>query len=184
MEVMISKKQTLLLVIFFQILIVGGIFLQAFHPLLAGEEVQFKILSFTSDEASSRGNINLEYAFNSLDLNILPTDINKAYQYHYGDIFYLSIAPKGEFYEPTGVWRTPPKEEKFMQVIFQDDFDYDTLRILSVKAGIESYFVEKESISKVNNWIPDKETDIIVKVMLASNGKARIKSIELRNAKK
>jgi uncharacterized membrane-anchored protein len=181
-----QKKQLLFIIITFQILILVGMFGKAFYPLMIGEEVQFKTLPRDPRDLFRGNYVDLNYTFNTLDLATLPNDINRTGKYNYGDILYMSIAPKGEFFEPIGLWTNPPKDAKFMQVIFQDEYSYDndTLRIINVNAGIESYFTEKENALEMESLGANDSTDVIVKVMLAPDGKARIKKVELKTTKK
>lgn len=180
-----KKKQLLFIIIAFQVLILIGMFVKAFYPLAIGEEVQFKTLPRDPRDLFRGNYVDLNYSFNTIDLAILPNDINRTAKYSYGDVFYLGIAPKGELYEPTGIWNKPPANTKYMQVIFEEDYyGYDTLKVMSVKAGIESYFTEKENALKIESLGANDSTDVIVKVMLAPDGKARIRTVELRSVKK
>ena len=180
-----QKKQVLFIIIALQILILAGMFAKAFYPLLIGEEVKFRTLPRDPRDLFRGNYVDLSYSFNTLDLATLPNDIDRVAKYSYGDIFYISLAPQGEYYEPTGIWREPPKDAKFMQVIFQDEYSYgnDTLKIMNVNAGIESYFTDKENAMRMENLRASDTTRIVVKVMLAPDGKARIKHVELKNIK-
>lgn len=186
-KIIMTKKQLLFAIIAFQVLILIGMFIKAFYPLAIGEEVRFKTLPRDPRDLFRGNYVDLSYSFNTIDLTALPNDIDKMGKYSYGDVFYLGIAPKGEFYEPTGIWNNPPKDTKYMQVIMQDDYsysNYDTLRTMGIHAGIESYFTEKENALKIESLGANDSTDVIVKVMLAPDGKARIKTVELRNIKR
>lgn len=181
-----QKKQLFFLIITFQILILLGVFGKAFYPLVIGEEIKFKVLPVDPRDIFRGNYVDLTYSFNSLNLATLPNDIKKTDQYRYGDRFYIELAKQGEFYQAAGVWQHPPENKKFMEVIFQDSYSYDTLNSMNVKAGIESYFTEAENALKIErmNTTTNDSTEVVVNVMLAPDGKARIKNVELREITK
>jgi len=177
-----QKKQLLFLIITLQVLILLGVFVKAFYPLWIGEQVNFKVLPRDPRDIFRGNYVDLTYSFSTLNLISLPNDVKKEGKYRYGDKFYVEIAKQGDFYEPAGVWENPPENKKFMEVIFQDMYSYDSLsNNMNVKAGIESYFTEKENAEKLERInIANDSSLVVVNVMLAPNGKARIKGVELR----
>lgn len=166
-----------------QVLILLGVFGKAFYPLVIGQEVKFKVLPRDPRDIFRGNYVDLTYSFNSLDLMTLPNDIDKTAKYRYGDVFYLEIRQKGEFHEPAGVWKKKPDNKQFMQVIFQDTYSYDTIQSMMVNAGIESYFTEAKNAFKMESLNMRDITDVIVNVMIAPDGKARIKDVEIRTKK-
>ncbi len=178
-----QKKQVFFLLIAFQVLILLGVFGKALYPLVIGEEVKFKVLPRDPRDIFRGNYVDLTYSFNNLDLLTLPNDIDKTAKYRYGDVFYLELAKKGDFHEPAGVWREKPENKQFMQVIFQDTYSYDTIQSMMVNAGIESYFTEAKNALKIESLNSRDSTDVIVNVMVAPDGKARIKDIEIRDKK-
>lgn len=178
-----QKKQILFLIITLQVLILMGVFIKAFYPLWVGEEVKFKVLPRDPRDIFRGNYVDLNYSFNLLNLLSLPNDVDKKGNYRYGDKFYVEIAKQGDFYEPVGVWQNPPNDKKFIEVIFQDIYSYDSLtNNMNVKAGIESYFTEKENAEKLDRInAANDSAQVVVNVMLASNGKARIKTVELQS---
>lgn len=178
-----QKKQLFFLVITLQVFILMGMFIKAFYPLWVGEEVKFRVLPKDPRDIFRGNYVDLNYSFNSLDLLSLPNDIDKKGNYRYGDKFFVEIAKQGDFYEPIGVWQNPPDNKKYMEVIFQDIYNYDSLtNNMNVKAGIESYFTEKENAEKLESInAANDSAQVVVNVMLAPNGKARIKTVELKS---
>jgi uncharacterized membrane-anchored protein len=170
-----QKKQVFFIAIAFQILILTGLLAKTFYPLVIGEEIKMKAtLTYGKDLFSEYG--ELSYAFNLIDLATLPNNLPKNAKFGYGDVFYLSIAQKGNFYEPTGIWTEASENQKFIKVILQNNNDSsDTLRFMNIKAGIESYFFTEEDFDILDN---QDNREVAVNVMLTVDGKARIKAVE------
>lgn len=172
------QKRTLLMgIIGFQILILVGMFGKAFYPLWIGEEVTFKVLPRDPRDIFRGNYVDLRYSFNNINLNELKNDLDRLGKYRFGDKLYVELALKNGFYEPVGIWQNPPKNNKFLQVIVEDTYGYDTLQSISVNAGIESYFTSAENALNIEKLTVSDSIEVSVSVMVAPDGKARIKKI-------
>jgi len=183
-QIFMQKKILLIGIITFQILILVGMLGKAFYPLWIGEEVIFRVLPRDPRDIFRGNYVDLQYTFNNINLNELANDLDRFGKYRFGDKLYVELALKNGFYEPVGLWQHPPESKKFLQVIAEDTYGYDTLQSISVKAGIESYFTSAENALKVEKLTLNDSVQISVSVMLAPDGKARIKKINTKPIKR
>jgi uncharacterized membrane-anchored protein len=175
-----QKRHFLFLMIAFQVLILLGVFGKALYPLLIGEEAIFKVLPRDPRDIFRGNYVDLRYSFNDLNINVLPNDLNKLEKYRYGDKLYVELVAQGQFYEPAGVWKNPPQDKKFMQVIVESTYGYDTIQSVIVNAGIEAYFTDAENAKKMESLNLNDSAEVSVSVMIAPDGKARIKKINTK----
>ncbi|GAB4201091.1 MAG: GDYXXLXY domain-containing protein [Thermoflexibacter sp.] len=171
-------------IIAFQILILVGMFGKAFYPLWIGEELMFKVLPRDPRDIFRGNYVELRYSFNNINLNELTNDLDRLGKYRFGDKLYVELALKNGFYEPIGIWQNPPENKKFLQVITEDTYGYDTLQSISVSAGIESYFTSAENALKIERLTVSDSMEVSVDIMVAPDGKARIKKINTKPIKR
>jgi uncharacterized membrane-anchored protein len=178
-----QKNQLLVIIITFQILILVGMFGKAFYPLWVGEKVTFKVLPRDPRDIFRGNYVDLRYGFNTLNLDGLPNDLDRLGKYRYGDRLYVELGKEGDFYEAIGVWKNPPEKNKFIQVIAEETYSYDTLTSINVNAGIESYFTTPDNAKKIEslNFMNNDSVEVSVDVMIAPDGKARIKQVNTKN---
>lgn len=177
---MLSKK-FVILTILFQLGIIAGMLALSMYPLIVGQEIQLETRPRDPRDIFRGQYVALNYDFNTLKVKNLPNDLDTITTYRFGDKLYLELAPKEESHKVIGVWtKRPAKDKLFMEVIVQYEYRKKRSYSLRVKGGIESYYTDPVLAKKLEtdvSWRNIDSIQTIVKVMLAPDGKARIKEL-------
>lgn len=170
-----QNKNLIYIGLFLQVVILAGVFAKAFYPLIWGQEVEFRVNSIDPRDIF-RGNYStLNYSFSQIQLDSIPNDLGKCENYYFGDKIYVELEKKGDFHEPVGVWKNPPKDKLFITAIFSSYYP----NVLNVKAGIETFFATPEKATEIDGITRGDSLNHAAKVqvMVAKDGHARIKDL-------
>jgi len=180
---MIDNKKIIYLAILFQILVLAGMFVKALHPLLTGDEIQLKIETKDPRDFFSGDYVILNYDFNNIDLNKVSNDLDSLKEYSYGDVLYLELEKKDEFFEVVGLWQDQKDNGHiFMRAIVENEYSH----MIYLKCGIEKYFTESQNaqmLEDLTSWANRDAFEVSVSVMVSDAGVARIKKINYQERK-
>jgi uncharacterized membrane-anchored protein len=176
-----KNKNLIYAAVLFQCLIIVGLFVKAFYPLLTGEEVVLKTIPYDPRDMFRGNYAVLNYDFNSLDLKQMPNDLDTLSSYTFGDVFFLELSKKGDYHEPTGIWTKQPEGKIAMRVFFESGYE----KSLRIKTGIDSYFTNPVNAKEIEKKIQNNNDSLTtaVSVMIAKNGQSRIKELNFRYLK-
>ncbi|WP_448520076.1 GDYXXLXY domain-containing protein [Rhodoflexus sp.] len=165
----------------FQVLILVGMFVKAYYPLWAGEEVVLRVVPRDPRDIFRGDYVALNYAFSTICLDSLPNDLTAGKTYHFGDALYLTLKKEGNFHVPAGLYQNRPEGVLFLRVMPSYSYTNDkSYRYINLTGGIESYFTNSEQAQKLENMITQQNSDSVtvsVAVAIAADGAARIKRI-------
>jgi len=177
-----QRKQVLVFVIAFQMVILLAMFAKAFYPLWLGKEILLKVEARDPRDIFAGNYAVLNYNLNLIDLDSIQTDIDSltASKFNFGDKVYVEVAKKGKYYEPIAVWKEKPQGEKLYLRMLVQDKPYSST--LSLKGGIESYFTSKENaetLEKMVSWENRDSVDVEVVAKVAPDGAIRIATVSI-----
>lgn len=167
------------LIIGFQVLILIGMLVKAYYPIWSGKEYTFKVTPYDPRDIFRGNYARLNYAMNRFPLGEFPHDWADTLSFHYGDPVYVWLKQTDQIYEAKKLsLKKPPASEDFIRGIVA--YNYYGSGDLQVNYGIEQYFSNPEKARKLEEAVSfrNDSVDVYVKVMIAPNGVARIKSIE------
>ncbi len=148
------NRNTLFALVGFQVLVLAGVFVKAYYPLLSGSEMVLRTAPRDPRDWFRGNYVDLTYNFSSINLLEMPHDLDTSRVYRFGDAVYVAFKENKGLYEPTGVWTEKPDGgQKFLRCVVQSPFDMRSYSTLYLKAGIESYFAPAEQAKEIENAI-------------------------------
>ncbi|MCS6968022.1 MAG: GDYXXLXY domain-containing protein [Cytophagales bacterium] len=175
------KNLPLWILIVFQLFILAGMFVNAFYPIWLGQEIRLRVTAHKWHDVVRGNYANLTYPFSSLQIDTLPNDLQQGKLYYYGDVLYLQLEKKGNFYEPVGLYHQCPEGSLCLRVTPTHTYVHDKAYLylhINLQAGIESYFIDYSRaryLDSINSLPPDSNSSqLSVLVRVAPNGTARI----------
>mgnify|MGYP000283011090 CR=1 FL=1 len=196
-----KNKSLIYLVVLFQILILGGMFVKAFYPVVVGKPIKLKVLPIDPRDLFRGNYVNLNYDFSRIDLDSVSNDLDSMTlsTLTYGDELFIELAldATNEFYETVGIWTDISKKTNPKNIILKGTRKQNSFirmgnnKTINISAGIESYFTKKENALDLEdkmrpNWSSnvDKEEYIVwSKVYVTDEGAARMKAIDFKRIK-
>lgn len=173
-----NKKYLLYLFIAFQALIVLGMIGKSIYPLWVGTPVKLLIEARDPRDIFRGDYVVLSYDFNSLDLDSIDNQLDTSYDYHKGDVVYLGLEKRGEYYYTRSIHDTEPKSGLFLKGTVNYFRSYSSQ--IDVNCGIASFFTDSEKAKLLEQELRQQdieENPLSATVMLTSGGLARIKQI-------
>lgn len=194
-----KNKSLIYLVVFFQVLVLGGMFAKAFYPVMVGTPIKLKVLPIDPRDLFRGNYVNLGYDFSRIDLDSIQNDIDSAAlaTLTYGDELFVELAldSTNEFYETVGIWKDPSKKSNPKNVLLKGTRQKDTFSFwstgdntISVTAGIESFFTNKEKALSLEkkmrpNWLfnPNRVEYVVwSEVYVTEEGAVRMNNIDFK----
>ena len=191
-----KNKSLIYLVVLFQLLVLGGMFAKAFHPMIVGTPIKLKVLPIDPRDLFRGNYVNLNYDFSRIDLDSIPNDLDSMTlsTLTYGDELFVELALDNskEFYQTVGVWRNADKKSNSDTILLKAIADENSYaryhNTIYVKAGIESFFTKKENALSLENkmrrnWsfnADRKEYIIWSEVYITNQGDARMSNIDFK----
>lgn len=171
----------ILALVLFQLVIIGYMVVHAMMPLITGKEIHLRTTTRDPRDIFRGDYAVLTYGFNSISPASLPNNLIGT-TLHFGDEVYLSLSTdsSGFYHVPTGLWLQHPDSATVLRCVVQDNYSGGAQENIRLEAGIESYFTDSKNAQSLDSYSRlGSDTTVVVNVMLANNGQARIKSIEL-----
>jgi uncharacterized membrane-anchored protein len=184
-----TRKNIILVIIAFQILIVAGMFVKAYYPIFMGKEV--KLAAYGQDPRDLfRGNYSeIRYDFSSFSIDSVKFHGDTSKTFKYGDWLYaeLQAQPNG-YYKAVAFWENLPEDGKiYLRVTPTNELkwtpshqkDYYWAGYANFKAGIESFFANPDKATEIDKLMNRRDSlQGFAKVMIAPNGVGRIKELD------
>lgn len=163
---------TLVAAIVFQALVLSGMYLSAALPLWTGTEVRIKTLP-VDPRSLFRGNYaRLRYEISQLDAELFPDQG----ELRNGEVVYVQLKPEADgLYQFFQVSLTKPERGMFLRGRIEQRRYQQQGSSFRVKYGIEAFFAPKEKALQLEH---DLRSGGVAVLMVASNGKARLKTVE------
>ena len=197
-----KNKSLIYLVVLFQVLVLGGMFVKAFYPVMVGTPIKLKVLPIDPRDLFRGNYVNLNYDFSRIDLDSTPNDLDSITlsKLTYGDELFVELAldSTNEFYETVGVWKDKTKKTNASNALLKATRRQNTFnpwgnenKTILITAGIESYFTKKENALSLENkmrpnWSFDEDNEEYIvwsEVYVTDEGAARMNDIDFREAK-
>jgi uncharacterized membrane-anchored protein len=151
-----------------QFTLLGMMIANEVHPLRTGTAIKVTTVPVDPRDLLRGDYVVLSYEFN--DVDSLPgfNDLKQS-----GPV-YVSMKQDGELWKPTGVSSEMPKEGIFLR---------GSRRYHWVTYGIESYFVQEGKGLEIEKAMRQDRASVVVELMVASNGQAKIKTVKVTEYK-
>ena len=192
-----KNKSLIYLVVLFQVLVLAGMFVKAFYPILVGTPIKLKVLPIDPRDLFRGNYVNLNYDFSRIDLDSTPNDLDSITlsKLTYGDELFVELAldSTNEFYETVGVWKDKTKKTNASNALLKATRRQNTFnpwgnenKTILITAGIESYFTSKENALSLENkmrpnWSFDEDNEEYIvwsEVYVTDEGAARMNDID------
>lgn len=174
-----KNKNILLGIIILQIGLLVGMFVSFFYPLWLGTPVKLRVRGYDPRDIFRGNYTRLSYDFSSLYLDSVQTDIKPKQTFRFGDELYVELKAnqQGE-YQPVGVWQDKPTNDNiFVKTTLSEN--YYTYPLISLSAGIESYFSSPERAQTLENDLSNTDSvKVFVIARITKGGIARIEKID------
>lgn len=171
-------------------MILAGVFAKGLYPLLIGQEIILQTRPKDPRDLFRGQYVSLNYAFNSLQGDSSNIHLQEGKHYSFGDVVYLKMKKNDrgvhEFFD---LYEDKPEEGIFLKGHIQSQHythKENSYSFLSVKCGIEEFFTNPEKALEIENaeWQLEetegetlRRQNVKVAVMVAPDGKARIKEV-------
>lgn len=167
----ISIKLGLALALFFQTLVLVGMYALAQIPLWTGQEIKLQTLP-VDPRSMFRGNYTrLRYDISQIDSAYFP----ERDQLRRDEVVYVTLKPNDEgYYTHSSVSLTPPKSGLFIRGRIDRRYSRNGNTSFRLKYGIEAFFMPKEKALALEK---DLRNGGLAVLMLGKNGKARLKNV-------
>ncbi|AFM05157.1 hypothetical protein Fleli_2804 [Bernardetia litoralis DSM 6794] len=194
-----KNKSLIYLVVLFQVLVLGGMFVKAFYPVMVGKPIKLKVLPIDPRDLFRGNYVNLNYDFSRIDLDSIPNDLDSMAlsTLTYGDELFVELAldSNNEFYETVGLWQDANKKTKAENILLKGTREKNTFSFwnngyntINITAGIESFFTNKEKALALEkkmrpNWSfdTDKEEYIVwSEIYVTDEGAVRMNAIDFK----
>jgi uncharacterized membrane-anchored protein len=168
-------KKTLLglsVAIFFQFIVLSGMYVSAAMPLWTGTEIKVKTIP-VDPRSMFRGNYaRLTYDFSLLKSDLLPD----SEELRNGEVVYILLKPGDEgLHEFSKVMLRKPAQGPYLRGRIENrQYEVDAYSF-RVKYGIEAFFAPKEKALALEKDLRDGGVAVL---MVSAGGKARLKNIE------
>lgn len=162
----------LLAVVFAQVLMLAGEYLNSVYPIWFGKEIKLKTIP-VDPRSIFRGN----YARLNYDISRLPlAEIHKDTSLRQHTIVYISLKENDKgIYELASTSLEKPEQGIFIRGRIQNPrWLWNSGSSLTINYGIEAFFAPKKRALKLER---DLRNGGIAVVMVASNGKATLKDV-------
>ena len=161
--------------IVFQVLVLGGEYLNAVYPLWTGKEVKLKTVPI-DPRSLFRGNYaRLNYAISRVSSNDITDGDTTGTSLRNHEIVYVKLKQGADgYYVYDGASLAPPTTGVFIRGRIQTPRWTSTPTHYRVKYGIEAYFAPKDKALALEKELRGGG---VAMIMLAANGKASLKAV-------
>jgi len=162
--------------VLFQLVVLGGEYLNSVYPLWFGEPVQLA-LEPVDPRSLFRGNYaRLAYAVSNLD----GDEVVGERDWKRGQVIYVSLALEGDYHEAISVSHEPPSEGLFIQGRVRHA---DSQRIRVDYNGINAYFAPKEKAlaleREARRFERDGAASAYAEVRLTASGRPALEAVRV-----
>ncbi len=173
-------KALLFPMILFQLGILAFMVFNAMRPLQTGVPITFKTQPVDPRDLMRGNYVRLGYPFSEIKLHEIEHNLQEVKAFKEGDVGYLWLQPDGIYHKSYKLSKAQPNEKDFPFLkVYITDILSEYSNIIRLKAGIESYYTDKENALALETMRRDEEITINVEVMLAPHGVARIKELQV-----
>jgi len=175
-----NRKLTasLVVAILFQVLVLSGMYVSAALPLWTGTEVRIKTIPVDPRSLFRGQYARLRYEISQLDAELFPDQA----ELRNGEVVYVLLKPGDDgLYQFSQVSLTRPERGLFLRGRIEQRHYQQQAHYFRVKYGIEAFFAPKEKALQLEH---DLRTGGVAVLMVAGNGKARLKTVEASGEQK
>ena len=168
-----NKSLLILVAVGLQIAVLAGMLVNASMPLWTGSEIRLRTAP-VDPRSLFRGN----YARLNYDISSLPAGaITDAGRLRHGEVVYVHLEANAEgVHEYQSVSLEQPTKGVFIRGRYQGSLGAVDGERLQIRYGIEAYFAPQEKALDLEKRL--RRSGAIARVMVASNGKPALESIE------
>ncbi|KAA3613357.1 MAG: hypothetical protein DWQ05_17870 [Calditrichaeota bacterium] len=161
----------LVVVILFQICVLGGEYLNAVYPLWTGQEIKLRIVP-VDPRSPFRGNyLRLRYGIST----IAKSELGQIERPRNNEIIYISLQPGHDgFYEFAAASLDIPQDRLFIRGRIQNPRWRKDVPEYTVFFGIEAWFASEEKVDALDKELRRNGVAVVV---VAKNGKAALKNV-------
>ena len=151
--------------------ILGAMIANEMRPHVTGTTIRVATVPIDPRDLFRGNFVILSYKFSTL--RSIPPGIHNTHNYKDGQTVFVTMKQDGDLWKATGISRERPKEGVFLRGEYRRN---------RIEYGIESYFVQEgtgKPIEDAMRWNNSGKTSVVVELVVAPNGKASIKTVEV-----